>query len=193
MFRKRTSGGEDIFAVLSYVLCVIAVRSECCVEQGDAVDLDVEVGSGAVLGFIEHAVFHDFVIGGVSGIEVNVCHVRDKVTVFIDLCVHVLLVGDRNGELGTVEDVKGARFELRLEGGETTGIGSVGSTDGKFAVTVTADGLLLTGVTGAVKVYTTDGRLAGEALAEGGSCRVALSAGLYLVKAGGQTVKVRVD
>ena len=85
------------------------------------------------------------------------------------------------------------RFELRLEGGETTGIGSVGSTDGKFAVTVTADGLLLTGVTGAVKVYTTDGRLAGEALAEGGSCRVALSAGLYLVKAGGQTVKVRVD
>lgn len=85
------------------------------------------------------------------------------------------------------------RFELRLEGGETTGIGSVGSTDGKFAVTVTADGLLLTGVTGAVKVYTTDGRLAGEALAEDGSCRVALSAGLYLVKAGGQTVKVRVD
>ena len=85
------------------------------------------------------------------------------------------------------------RFELRLEGGETTGIGSVGSTDGTLAVTVTADGLLLTGVTGAVKVYTTDGRLAGEALAEGGSCRVALSAGLYLVKAGGQTVKVRVD
>lgn len=85
------------------------------------------------------------------------------------------------------------RFELRLEGGETTGIGSVGSIDGKLAVTVTADGLLLTGVTGAVKVYTTDGRLAGEALAEGGSCRVALSAGLYLVKAGGLTVKVRVD
>lgn len=85
------------------------------------------------------------------------------------------------------------RFELRLEGGETTGIGSAGSADGTLAVTVTADGLLLTGVTGAVKVYTTDGRLAGEALAEGGSCRVALSAGLYLVKAGGQTVKVRVD
>lgn len=85
------------------------------------------------------------------------------------------------------------RFELRLEGGETTGIGSAGSADGTFAVTVTADGLLLTGVTGAVKVYTTDGRLAGEALAEGGSCRVALPAGLYLVKAGGQTVKVRVD
>lgn len=85
------------------------------------------------------------------------------------------------------------RFELRLEGGETTGIGSAGSADGTFVVTVTADGLLLTGVTGAVKVYTTDGRLAGEALAEGGSCRVALPAGLYLVKAGGQTVKVRVD
>ena len=85
------------------------------------------------------------------------------------------------------------RFELRLEGGETTGIGSVGSADGTLAVTVTADGLLLTGVTGAVKVYTTDGRQAGEALAEGGSCRVALPAGLYLVKAGGQTVKVRVD
>lgn len=85
------------------------------------------------------------------------------------------------------------RFELRLEGGETTGIGSAGSADGTLAVTVTADGLLLTGVTGAVKVYTTDGRLAGEALAEGGSCRVALPAGLYLVKAGGQTVKVRVD
>lgn len=85
------------------------------------------------------------------------------------------------------------RFELRLEGGETTGIGSAGSADGTLAVTVTADGLLLTGVTGAVKVYTTDGRQAGEALAEGGSCRVALSAGLYLVKAGGQTVKVRVD
>ena len=85
------------------------------------------------------------------------------------------------------------RFELRLEGGETTGIGSAGSADGTLAVTVTADGLLLTGVTGAVKVYTTDGRQAGEALAEGGSCRVALPAGLYLVKAGGQTVKVRVD
>lgn len=85
------------------------------------------------------------------------------------------------------------RFELRLEGGETTGIGSAGSADGTFVVTVTADGLLLTGVTGAVKVYTTDGRLTGEALAEGGSCRVALPAGLYLVKAGGQTVKVRVD
>ena len=85
------------------------------------------------------------------------------------------------------------RFELRLEGGETTGIGSAGSADGTFVVTVTADGLLLTGVTGAVKVYTTDGRQAGEALAEGGSCRVALPAGLYLVKAGGQTVKVRVD
>ena len=85
------------------------------VERGDAVDNEVEVRRGTVLGFHEHAVFHDLRVGDVFAVVVDVCHVRGEVTVLIHRRVDVLGVCLGHGELGAVKYVERARFELGLD------------------------------------------------------------------------------
>ena len=84
-----------------------------------------------------------------------------------------------------------ARFELKVEVGGETGIGTAASA--KMSVKAVDGGLCLENATGSVKVYTPDGRLAHEGTADGGSYRVSLSRGIYLVHAAGQVVKIVVD
>lgn len=83
------------------------------------------------------------------------------------------------------------RFELKVKAGGETGIG----TTARAGMSVKAVGgeLRLENAAGSVKVYTPDGRLAHEGTADGGSYRVSLSRGIYLVHAAGQVVKIVVD
>lgn len=83
------------------------------------------------------------------------------------------------------------RFELKVEVGGETGIGTAACAE--MSVKAVDGGLCLENATGSVKVYTPDGRLAHEGTAGGGSCRVSLSRGIYLVHAAGQVVKIVVD
>lgn len=83
------------------------------------------------------------------------------------------------------------RFELKVEVGGETGIGTAACA--KMSVKAVDGGLCLENATGSVKVYTPDGRLAHEGTADGGSYRVSLSRGIYLVHAAGQVVKIVVD
>lgn len=84
-----------------------------------------------------------------------------------------------------------ARFELKVEVGGETGIGTAACAE--MSVKAVDGGLCLENTTGSVKVYTPDGRLAHEGTADGGSYRVSLSRGIYLVHAAGQVVKIVVD
>ena len=83
------------------------------------------------------------------------------------------------------------RFELKVEVGGETGIGTAACAE--MSVKAVDGGLCLENATGSVKVYTPDGRLAHEGTADGGSYRVSLSRGIYLVHAAGQVVKIVVD
>lgn len=83
------------------------------------------------------------------------------------------------------------RFELKVEVGSETGIGTTASVE--MSVKVVDGGLCLENAAGSVKVYTPDGRLVHEGTADGGSYRVSLSRGMYLVHAAGQVVKIVVD
>ncbi len=77
--------------------------TEVNVEEGDSVDLDVEVRSGTLLGLVEVTVGNDLGVGGEVGVGVDVGHVAVKLRAVL-------------GEGIGVEDVESAGLELSLGG-----------------------------------------------------------------------------
>lgn len=83
------------------------------------------------------------------------------------------------------------RFELLLRAGGTTGILETVAPE---AVAKAVDGgVTVEQATGTVRIYTAGGKLVSEVRAAGGTVRVSLPSGLYLVQVNGRVEKVVVD
>ena len=91
--------------------------------------------------------------------------------------------------IGSDVEAKGYRLASRFN--ETTSIGGIAVNDA--SVKATADGLVITGTKGTpIYIYTTSGILVKSFCLDTEVSKVALQAGVYLVKMNGQVVKITV-